>query len=85
MKPKDSFKEEGRSEDVVNLRYNYYVKRYNTTMKSLINERKKILKRSQYIGFRPKTGNVSSSSKAFHNRESGKLLSLKVLESILLY
>lgn len=77
IKSKESFKEEGRNEAVVNLRYNYYVKRYNTTVKSLMSEHKKIMRKSKYIDFRPQTTN-SPSTPHHTNNMFGKLTTIKV-------
>lgn len=57
MKPKDAFKEPGRSEEAVNLRYNNYVKRYNSTIKAIVRERKRF-KRAPKYEIRPQTSSM---------------------------
>ncbi|CAI2360737.1 unnamed protein product [Moneuplotes crassus] len=81
IKTKDNFREEGRTEEVVNLRYNYYVKRYNVTIKSLLEERKKLVKRSQYNYDRPRTSVYNTPTNMNSRKPCDKLQSLKTLKS----
>ena len=77
-KTKDSFKEPGRSDEIVSLRYNNFVNRYNSTLQNLTKKVKELSKRSIYYPIRPKTSNVSTPSNNYLRRGTGQLQTLKV-------